>query len=70
MTPWARGLLGAIISAASGGILTGLASVGVSPEHFNLQSPALLLKVVLTAVIINALVGGAAYLKQSPLPDK
>ena len=34
---WYRGLVAAAISGAAGGILTGLASIGISPETFNLQ---------------------------------
>ena len=35
---WLKGLLAAAISGASGGILTGLAAVGIDPTHFNLQT--------------------------------
>jgi hypothetical protein len=46
---WLRGLIAAAISGAAGGILTGFASIGISPEHFNLQDPALLIKVAWSA---------------------
>lgn len=69
-TIWLRGLLAAAISGAAGGILTGLASIGISPEHFNLQDPRLLLKVAIAAALVNALVGVAGYLQRSPLPEQ
>lgn len=68
MNAWLQGLLSAVISGASGGILTGLASIGISPDQFNLRDPGLLGKVMATAAVVNALIGLAAYLKQSPLP--
>ena len=35
---WLKGLLAAAISGAAGGVLTGLAAVGIDPQHFNLQT--------------------------------
>jgi hypothetical protein len=68
MNTWQKGAVAAAISGAAGGLSTGLASVGISPEHFNFAQPNLLLKVMVTAAVINAVVGVAAYIKQSPLP--
>lgn len=67
---WLRGAVAAVISGASGGVLTGLASIGIAPDHFNLQDPQLLLKVAGAAAVVNALVGVSTYLKQSPLPPE
>lgn len=67
---WFRGLFAAIISGSAGGMLTGLASLGIAPEQFNLQDPKLLLKIAGAAAVSNAVVGLAAYLKQSPLPPE
>lgn len=65
---WVRGLIAAAISGAAGGILTGFASIGISPEHFNLQDPALLIKVALVGSAVSAVIGVAGYLQKSPLP--
>ena len=67
---WYRGLVAAAISGAAGGILTGLASIGISPETFNLQDPRLLIKVAIASAVANAFIGLAAFLKQSPLPPE
>jgi hypothetical protein len=53
-----------------GGILTGFASIGISPEHFNLQDPALLIKVALVGSAVSAVIGVAGYLQKSPLPPE
>jgi len=37
---WVRGLIAAGVSGASGGVMTGLAAVGIDPAHFNLQAGA------------------------------
>ena len=67
---WIRGLFAAVISGGAGGIITGLASLGIAPEQFNFQDPHLLLKIGAAAAASNAVVGLAAYLKQSPLPPE
>lgn len=67
---WIRGVVAACISGASGGILTGLASIGIAPDHFNLQEPGLLIKVGIAAASVNAIVGVAGYLQKSPLPPE
>ena len=67
---WIRGMLAAAISGASGGILTGFAAVGIDPQHFNLQAGiGSTMRIGLAAAIINAVIGVAAYLQKSPLPD-
>jgi len=68
MNTWQKGAVAAIVSGASGGVVTGLASVGISPQQFSMAEPNLLLKVMGVAALVNAAVGLAAYLKQSPLP--
>jgi hypothetical protein len=67
---WFRGLFAAVVSGAAGGVLTGMASIGLAPEHFNLQDPKLIVKVAIAGAVANALIGLAAYLKQSPLPSE
>ncbi len=67
---WLKGILAAAITGAAGGILTGLAAVGIDPQHFNLQSGAgATLRIGLAASLINSVIGVAAYLQKSPLPE-
>ena len=66
---WLKGLMAAAISGAGGGVLTGLAAVGIDPTHFNLQSGiGSTLRIGLAAAVINAIIGVAAYLQKTPLP--
>lgn len=68
---WLKGLLAAAISGGSGGVLTGLAAVGIDPTHFNLQTGiGATLRIGLAAAAINAVIGVAAYLQKSPLPSE
>jgi hypothetical protein len=67
---WLKGLLAAAISGAAGGVLTGFAAVGIDPQHFNLQSEiGATFRIGLAAALINAVIGVAAYLQKSPLPN-
>jgi hypothetical protein len=67
---WLKGLFAAGISGASGGVLTGLAAVGIDPTHFNLQSGiGATMRIGLAAAVINSVIGVAAYLQKSPLPS-
>lgn len=67
---WLKGLLAAAISGGAGGVLTGLAAVGIDPTHFNLQAGiGSTVRIGLAAAVINAIVGVAAYLQKSPLPE-
>lgn len=67
---WVKGIFAAAISGAAGGILTGLAAVGIDPQHFNLNSGfSATLKIAVAAAAINSIIGVAAYLQKSPLPD-
>ena len=38
MEIWFKGMVAAGISGAAGGVMTGLAAVGIDPGHFNLQA--------------------------------
>jgi hypothetical protein len=68
---WLRGVLAAAISGGAGGVLTGLAAVGIDPQHFNLQSgTGATLRIAAAAAVINAVIGVAAYLQKSPLPEE
>jgi len=68
---WLRGIVAAAITGAAGGVLTGLAAVGIDPQHFNLQAGmAATLRIGAAASLINAVIGVAAYLQKSPLPEE
>jgi hypothetical protein len=50
-------------------VLTGLAAVGIAPQHFNLQTGiGATFRIGAAAALINAVIGVAAYLRKSPLP--
>lgn len=66
---WFRSIIQALISGAAGGVLTGLAAMGIEPNHFNLVAPAALLKMTAAAACVNALIGVAQFLQKSPLPE-
>ncbi len=67
---WLRGIVAAAISGAAGGILTGFAAVGIDPQHFNLAAGiGATMRIGAAAALINAVIGVAAYLQKSPLPE-
>lgn len=64
MNPWAKGLLGAMISGASGGVMAVGTDMATSPAFvFSFRRMGII-------VLVTAIVGGAAYIKQSPFPPK
>lgn len=66
---WLRGILAAAIAGAANGIITGFAAVGIDPSHFNLQAGFHnTLEIAGASAVMSAVIGVAAYLKQSPLP--
>jgi hypothetical protein len=68
---WVKGIIAAAISGAAGGVLTGFAAVGIDPQHFNLQAGiGATFRIGAAAAMINAVIGVAAYLQKSPLPDE
>ncbi|HYA98040.1 MAG TPA: hypothetical protein VEH49_08095 [Methylomirabilota bacterium] len=68
---WIKGMLAAAVSGGAGGILTGLAAVGIDPQHFNLQAGmGATMRIAAAAALINAIIGVAAYLQKSPLPQE
>ena len=67
---WLKGILAAAISGGAGGVLTGFAAVGIDPQHFNLQAGLRsTLAIAAVSALMSAIIGVAAYLKQSPLPQ-
>jgi hypothetical protein len=68
---WLKGLIAAAISGGAGGILTGFAAVGIDPQHFNLQAGlGSTMRIAIAAAAINSIIGVAAYLQKSPLPEE
>jgi len=66
---WLRGLIAAVVSGGAQGLLTGFAAVGLDPQHFNLNSGlGQTFKLAGISALLAALIGLAAYLKQSPVP--
>ncbi|MBZ5662583.1 MAG: hypothetical protein LAO08_19440 [Acidobacteriia bacterium] len=68
---WLKGIAAAGIAGGANGVITGFAAVGIDPAHFNLQAglhPTLAIAGVSAAM--SAIIGVAAYLKQSPLPGE
>jgi hypothetical protein len=67
---WLKGMFAAGISGAAGGVMTGLAAVGIDPGHFNLSAGmGATVRIGAAAALINAVIGVAAYLQKSPLPE-
>lgn len=67
---WLKGMAAAAISGAAGGVLTGFAAVGIDPQHFNMQAGmGATFRIGAAAAFINAVIGVAAYLQKSPLPQ-
>jgi hypothetical protein len=67
---WLRGILAAGIAGGANGVITGFAAVGIDPEHFNLQAGLhATLGIAGVSALMSAMIGVAAYLKQSPLPQ-
>lgn len=65
LTQWFKGLIAALIGAAANGVLV----VVANPGTFDIYSKAGW-KNITTVCGATALVAGAAYLKQSPLPTE
>jgi hypothetical protein len=66
---WVRGLIAAAISGGAGGISTGFASIGISPEHFNLQRPGAAHQGRVGSAV-SAVIGVGGICKKSPLPPE
>jgi hypothetical protein len=45
--------------------------VGIDPQHFNLQAGlGSTMRIAIAAAAINSIIGVAAYLQKSPLPEE
>jgi hypothetical protein len=68
---WWRGLVAAAIAGGANGVITGFAAVGIDPQHFNLQAGLRsTLAIAGVSALMSGIIGVAAYLKQSPLPQE
>jgi hypothetical protein len=68
---WWRGLIAAAIAGCANGVITGFAAVGIDPSHFNLQAGLrATLAIAGVSAVMSGIIGVAAYLKQSPLPQE
>ena len=68
---WGKGIVAAAIAGAANGVITGFAAVGIDPAHFNLQAGLhSTVAVAGASAAMSAMIGVAAYLKQSPLPSE
>ena len=68
---WVRGIAAAGIAGGANGVITGFAAVGIDPTHFNLQAGLrATLAIAAVSAAMSAIIGVAAYLKQSPLPGE
>src|ERR1700688_3921454 len=68
---WWRGLLAAAVAGGANGVITGFAAVGIDPTHFNLQAGLhSTLAIAGVSAMMSSIIGVAAYLKQSPLPNE
>lgn len=66
---WLRGMMAAVISGGASGLITGFAAIGIDPSHFNLAAGfGHTLSLAGVSSMMSAIIGVAAYLKQSPLP--
>jgi hypothetical protein len=64
-----RGLLAAAISGAAGGSSAALGAMFTSPEHYH-ANPSAFWQMVALSTAVSAVIGVAAFLKQSPLPPE
>ncbi len=68
---WLKGIAAAAIAGGANGVITGFAAVGIDPQHFNLQAGLRsTLAIAGVSALMSAIIGVAAYLKQSPLPNE
>lgn len=68
---WLLGIAAAGIAGGANGVITGFAAVGIDPEHFNLRSGLhSTLTIAGISALMSSIIGVAAYLKQSPLPNE
>ena len=68
---WLKGIVAAGIAGGANGVITGFAAMGIDPGHFNVQSGLRsTLAIAGVSALMSSIIGVAAYLKQSPLPNE
>jgi hypothetical protein len=65
---WVRGLLAAFVGGGSGSVTTGLASMGIDPEHFNLNAGLHHMLNLMGAVFLTKLGVGLSFFEAKPDP--
>lgn len=66
---WLYGLVSAFIGGGAAAVTGGLTSIGIDPEHFNLQAGLKHTAELAGAIfVVSGAMSVALYLKQSPLP--
>ncbi len=69
---WIHGLGAAFIGGGAAAVVSGLTSMGIAPEKFNLQNASgmlHLLGLVAANFIFNGILSAMFFLRQAPLPD-
>ena len=70
---WLYGLGSAVISGGAGAVVSGLTSMGIDPDKFNISSIQGMLHILILMFanfVVSGFLGGMFYLKQSPLPPE
>lgn len=70
---WLYGLGSAVISGGASAVVSGLTSMGIAPDKFNLANltgAGHLMELMIANFVISAFLGAMFYLKQSPLPPE
>jgi hypothetical protein len=65
---WILGVVGAAISGGAGAVASGFGTMIVDPQHFNLQNPTELFKVMAVVFGFSAIISLAKYLQTTPVP--
>ncbi len=66
---WLKGLLAAVISGGSGGILTYVGTTVFTPTLMDKLDSADKISFLGIVALVSAILGACNYLKQSPLPN-
>lgn len=67
---WIRGLIAAFISGGAGSVGTGITLNMIDPDHYNLSQAHLMLKAMLIAFLLHAIIGVMMFLAKNPLPPE
>jgi len=66
---WLYGVVAAFIGGGSSAITSGLAAIGIDPDHFNLNNGLRHTATLAgTVFVVSGGISAFAFLKQSPLP--